>query len=71
MYAYENYRKVKDVIEARRLKAIADAEARNLEVAARSEDIRVIDSEMRGVGLLLFKTACAGGDINEIRKRKL
>ena len=71
MYAYENYRKVKDMIEARRQKAIADAEARNLEVAARSEDIRIIDSEMRGVGLLLFKTACAGGDIDKIRKRNL
>lgn len=71
MYAYENYRKVKDLIEARRVKAIADAEAKNMEVAALSEDIRVIDSEMRGVGLLLFKTACSGGDINEIRKRNL
>ena len=71
MYAYENYRKVKDIIEARRIKAIADAEARNMEVAALSEDIRTIDSEMRGVGLLLFKTACSGGDINEIRKRNL
>ena len=71
MYAYENYRKVKDIIEARRVKAIADAEAKNIEVAALSEDIRIIDAEMRGVGLLLFKTACSGGDINEIRKRNL
>lgn len=71
MYAYENYRKVKDIIEARRVKAIANAEARNMEVAARSEDIHVIDAEMRGVGLLLFKTACEGGNINEIRKRNL
>ena len=71
MYAYENYRKVKDIIEARRIKAISDAEARNVEVASLSEDIRIIDAEMRGVGLLLFKTACSGGDINEIRKRNL
>lgn len=71
MYAYENYRKVKDMLEARRIKAISDAEARNIEVASLSEDIRIIDSEMREVGLLLFKTACSGGDINEIRKRNL
>ncbi len=71
MYAYENYRKVKDAIEARRIKAIADADARNMEVAALSDDIRVIDAEMRGVGLLLFKTACESKDINEIRKRNL
>ena len=71
MYAKENYRKVKEFIEARRLKAISDAEAKNIEVAAMSEDIRTIDSEMRGVGLLLFKTACDGGDITPIRERNL
>ncbi len=71
MYAKENYRKVKEIIEARRLKAISDAEAKNMEVAAMSEDIRTIDSEMRGVGLLLFKTACDGGDITPIRERNL
>ena len=71
MYAKENYRKVKEIIESRRLKALGDAEAKNLEVAAMSEDIRTIDSELRGVGLLLFKTACEGGDIAPIRERNL
>lgn len=71
MYAKENYRKVKEIIEARRLKAIGDAEAKNFEAAALSEDIRTIDSELRGVGLLLFKTACDGGDIKPIRERNL
>lgn len=71
MYAKENYRKVKEIIESRRLKAISDAEAKNMEVAAMSDDIRAIDSELRGVGLLLFKTACNGGDIAPIRERNL
>ena len=71
MYAKENYRKVKEIIESRRLKAINDAEAKNLEVAAMSDDIRTIDKELRGVGLLLFKTACDGGDITPIRERNL
>lgn len=71
MYAHENYRKVKEIIENRRQSAIAEAEARNLEVASLSDDIRAIDEEMRNTGLLLFKTACAGGDITPIRERNL
>lgn len=71
MYAKENYRKVKEIIEARRLQAISDADAKNMEVAAMSDDIRTIDCELRGVGLLLFKTACEGGDIKPIRERNL
>jgi DNA replication protein DnaC len=69
MYARENYIKVKEMIEARRLKAISDSEARNIEVAALSEDIRIIDSELRSVGLQLFKAACSGQDITPIRER--
>jgi len=71
MYARENYAKVKNIIEQRRLSAIAKADGRNLEVAALSEDIRIIDKELRGTGLLLFKTACEGGDITPIRERNL
>ena len=69
MYSRENYQKIKAEIEARRIRAINEAEERNFEVAARSEDIRLIDRELRGTGLLLFKTACAGGDIAPIRER--
>lgn len=69
MYARENYSKVKQIIDSRRNRAISDADAKNLEVAALSEDIRIIDKELRGTGLLLFKTACAGGDITPIRER--
>lgn len=71
MYARENYSKVKAIIEARRQKAIKDSEARNVEVALMSDDIRTIDSELRGTGLLIFKTACEGGDIAPLRERNL
>lgn len=69
MYARENFSKVKQIIDSRRNRAISDADAKNLEVSALSEDIRIIDKELRGTGLLLFKTACAGGDITPIRER--
>ncbi len=71
MYTQDNYRKVTDIIEKRRLSAIADADAKNAEVEIRSEEIRKIDAELRGTGLLIFKTACAGGDIAPIRERNL
>ena len=71
MYAYENFRKVKDIIEKRRTDAIAAAEARNLEVAATSDTIRIIDKELRQTGLLLFRAACRGEDINPIRERNV
>ena len=69
MYTRENFNKVKTIIEARRQNAILEAEAKNVEVASLSEEIRLIDKELRGVGPLLFKTACDGGDITPIRER--
>lgn len=69
MYARENYSKVKQIIEERRRRAIADSEARNLEVATLSEDIMIIDGELRQTGINLFKAACYGGDIVAIRER--
>ena len=71
MYSYANYQKAKEIIENRRTSAIATADARNEEVRERSETIAKIDSELTGTGLLLFKTACAGGDIEPIKKRNL
>ena len=71
MYGYDNYQKVKAEIEKRRLGAIAEADRRNLELRAISEDIRIIDAELVKTGLLLFKTACDGADINPIRERNL
>ena len=71
MYARENYGKIKAIIEARRQKAIKDAEIKTTEVALMSEDIRLIDAELRGTGLRIFKLACEGGDIAPLRERNL
>ena len=69
MYGYENYRKVKELIDKRRVDAISTAEQRNQEVAIVSEDILLIDKELRSTGLMLFKAACDGKDITPIRER--
>ena len=71
MYSYTNYQKAKEIIEARRLTAISTADRRNEEVRERSEKIAEIDRELTGTGLLLFRTACGGGDIEEIKRRNL
>ena len=71
MYARENYGKVKAIIEARRQKAIKDSETKNVEVSLMSEDIRLIDAELRGTGLRIFKLACDGADITPLRERNL
>ena len=69
MYTRENYAAAKAEIEGRRLNAIATAEERNSELSLVSDEIRAIDKELSGTGLLLFKTACMGGDITPIRER--
>ena len=71
MSSYSNYQKAKEIIENRRLSSIARAEMRDEEVRERSAVIAEIDKELTGTGLLLFKTACAGGDIEPIKKRNL
>ena len=71
MYSYSNYQRAKEIIENRRMSAIATADARNEEVRERSERIAEIDRELTGTGLLLFKTACAGGDIAPIKERNM
>ena len=68
MYTRENYALVKEEIEKRRLSAIATAEAHNLEVRAASEEIAAIDAELTKTGLRLFKLACSGADISELRR---
>ena len=69
MYGYDNYQKIKNEIEKRRLTAIATADARNADLRISSPEIREIDKELVGTGLLLFKTACDGGDITPIKER--
>ena len=69
MYSRENYAQAKAEIEQRRLNAIATADERNREVALESEEIRKIDAELSATGLLLFKTAMSGGDVDTVRTR--
>lgn len=71
MYGYDNYRKVKDEIEKKRLSAIATADAKNEKLRAESEEIRVIDSELVKTGLSIFKAACEGREIAPIKERNL
>ena len=71
MYGYDNYQKVKQLIANRRTKAIHDAETRDAELRLESPEIRKIDSELTGTGLLLFKTACTGGDLAPIKERNM
>ena len=69
MYSRENYQKVKLIIEQRRKDAIRQADARDAEIRAMSEDIRLIDKELRSTGLALFRAACNGEEIAPIRER--
>ena len=69
MYSYENYSKVKAELERRRTEALTTADSRSELMRSLSPEIKEIDEELSGTGLLLFRTACAGGDITPIRER--
>lgn len=69
MYINDNYRKVKEDIENRRLQARATAEERNAMLRERYEDIREIDDELTQTGLHLFRAATRGEGIDKIRER--
>ena len=70
MYTRDNYEASKNEIEARRVGAIATAEERNAELSLRSPEIRAIDEELRKTGLELFRIACSGGSIDELKEKK-
>ena len=69
MANYDIYGRAKAEVEARRNSARAEAEARNEIVRAESEEIAAIDAELATTGMLIFKTACSGGDITPIKER--
>ena len=60
-YSAENYRIAKEVIEQRRLAAIAESEQRREELHRRSPEAAEIDAALRRTGMSLFRAACAGG----------
>ena len=67
MSNYDIYAKAKAEIERRRNEARALSEARSEIVRAESDGIAAIDRELSGTGMLIFKTACEGGDIAPIK----
>ena len=69
MYTRDNYISAKAEIDARRNAARARADERSALLAIESSKIRMIDEELRGTGLELFKVACVGGDLAAVRKR--
>ena len=69
MYTYDNFHKVKEEIEASRLRALSEAEGRSLALGEISPEIAAIDEELRGTGMAVFKIACEGGDISVIKER--
>ncbi len=69
MYGNENFEKVRSVIENRRREAIATSERRYEHVHMLNGKIKEIDDELSRTGLLIFKAACEGKDLDGIRKR--
>ena len=69
MSDYMIYQKAKAEIEQRRNEARMAADGRNEIVRSESEEIRSIDAELTKTGMLIFKTAVEGGDIEAVRAR--
>ena len=63
------YEKAKAEIEARRNRARADADFRSELIREKSPEEAKIDAELSTTGMLIFKTACSGGDITPIKER--
>lgn len=68
MSNYEIIKKARAILQERRSKAMADAEAQNEKLRASSPEIADIDEKLSHTGLLVFRTACAGGDITPVKE---
>ena len=69
MHNYENFNKVKEMIDERRTTARRTSEMRSLEIRGISPEIALIDEELEKTGPMIFKTAISGGDINVLKAR--
>lgn len=69
MHNYENYTKVKEMIDERRAAARALSEQRALEMRAKSPEISRIDEELEKTGPMIFKYAVSGQDIAPLKAR--
>ena len=57
MYTYDNFHRVKEEIEAKRLRARSEAEERSARLSEISPEIAAIDEELRATGMKIFRTA--------------
>ena len=71
MYAQENFKRAKELVEQRRQRAISAAEQKDAEVREKSAKIKEIDELLAKTGPALFRAACGGGDINSIKEENL
>ncbi len=69
MSNYSIYEKAKAEIEARRASARAESDYRSELIRSLSDEVAAIDEELSKTGMLIFKTACQGGDITPIKER--
>lgn len=67
MHNYENYAKVKEMIDARRAEARQRSQMRTLEVRAMSSELAKIDAALEQTGPTIFKYALEGKDIAPLR----
>ena len=73
-YSATAFRNVENAMADRRSRALGLAQERRAEAARRCPEIAVIDEELAGTGMSLFKIACGGGEnkaqaIAELRAR--
>ncbi len=69
MYKQESYDRAKEIIDSRRENARREADMRSAEMCRKSEDIANIDNELKATAMLIFKTACSGGDVAPVKER--
>lgn len=69
MHNTENYHKVKEMIDDRRISARRIADEHTLEVRSKSRDVAEIDAELEKTGPEIFRYALSGKDIAPLRER--
>lgn len=60
-YSAENYRAVKELLDARRAAAVKESERRRAALHQQSPEVAEIDRALRKTGMALFRAACTGG----------
>ena len=69
MSYYSIFERAKAEIEARRNNARSESDYRSEIIRSMSDEVAAIDEELSKTGMLIFKTACTGGDITPIKER--